>query len=106
MEREAFSRAEPDPPFGRNAVTDISKSPERIAGMFDAIAGRYDFLNHLLSAGIDRRWRRRAIRALELTGAEQVLDLCTGTCDLAVAAARATPAAARVIGIDFAGAML
>jgi demethylmenaquinone methyltransferase/2-methoxy-6-polyprenyl-1,4-benzoquinol methylase len=87
-------------------VTDISKSPERIAGMFDAIAGRYDFLNHLLSAGIDRRWRKRAIRSLALTGRERVLDLCTGTADLAIAALRGEPAAARVIGIDFAGAML
>jgi len=74
--------------------------------MFDAIAGRYDFLNHLLSAGIDRRWRRRAIRALALTGGERVLDLCTGTGDLALAAAGARPGAARVIGLDFAGAML
>jgi demethylmenaquinone methyltransferase/2-methoxy-6-polyprenyl-1,4-benzoquinol methylase len=87
-------------------VTDISKSPERIAGMFDAIAGRYDLLNHLLSAGIDRRWRTRAIRSLRLTGTERVLDLCTGTADLAIAAARARPAAARVVGVDFAGAML
>jgi demethylmenaquinone methyltransferase/2-methoxy-6-polyprenyl-1,4-benzoquinol methylase len=87
-------------------VTDISKSPERIAGMFDAIAGRYDLLNHLLSAGIDRRWRTRAIRSLQLTGTERVLDLCTGTADLAIAAARARPAPARVIGVDFAGAML
>ena len=47
--------------------------------MFDAIAERYDFLNHLLSAGIDRRWRRAAIRSLALTGRERVLDLCTGT---------------------------
>jgi demethylmenaquinone methyltransferase/2-methoxy-6-polyprenyl-1,4-benzoquinol methylase len=74
--------------------------------MFDAIAGRYDFLNHLLSAGIDRRWRRHAIRALSLTGRERVLDLCTGTGDLAIAAARATPSAARVVGVDFAAAML
>ena len=72
-------------------MTDISKSPERIAGMFDAIAARYDFLNHLLSAGIDRRWRRRAIRSLQLTGRERVLDLCTGTADLAIAALRAQP---------------
>ena len=74
--------------------------------MFDAIAGRYDFLNHLLSAGIDRRWRAHAIRSLQLTGREQVLDLCTGTGDLAIAALRARPSAARVVGIDFAGAML
>jgi demethylmenaquinone methyltransferase / 2-methoxy-6-polyprenyl-1,4-benzoquinol methylase len=87
-------------------VADISKAPDRIAGMFDAIAPRYDFLNHLLSAGIDRHWRSRAIRALRLTGRECVLDLCTGTADLAIAARRARPPAARVVGIDFAGAML
>jgi demethylmenaquinone methyltransferase/2-methoxy-6-polyprenyl-1,4-benzoquinol methylase len=87
-------------------MSDLSKSPERIAGMFDAIAGRYDLLNHLLSAGIDRRWRARAVRSLQLTGRERVLDLCTGTGDLAIAAARAQPPAARVVGIDFAEAML
>jgi demethylmenaquinone methyltransferase/2-methoxy-6-polyprenyl-1,4-benzoquinol methylase len=74
--------------------------------MFDAIAVRYDLLNHLLSAGIDRRWRKQAIRSLQLTGRERVLDLCTGTADLAIAALRAEPAAARVVGIDFAGGML
>src|SRR5262249_53688662 len=65
-----------------------------------------DFLNHLLSAGIDRRWRKRAIRSLRLTGTERVLDLCTGTADLAIAARDARPGAARVVGIDFAAAML
>ena len=84
----------------------VSKTPDRIAGMFDAIAGRYDLLNHVLSAGIDRRWRTRAIRSLALTGRERVLDLCTGTADLAVAARAATPPARRVVGVDFAGAML
>src|SRR5690242_10855786 len=74
--------------------------------MFDAIAGRYDFLNHLLSAGIDRRWRRRAIRSLRLTGRERVVDVCTGTADVAIAACRATPGARDVLGIDFAAAML
>ena len=70
--------------------------------MFDAIAPRYDLLNHLLSAGIDRRWRERAIRSLGLTGRETVLDVCTGTADVALQAR----AAARVVGVDFAGAML
>jgi demethylmenaquinone methyltransferase/2-methoxy-6-polyprenyl-1,4-benzoquinol methylase len=84
-----------------------SKEPARIAGMFDAIARRYDTLNHLLSAGLDRRWRRQAVRALELTGRERLLDMCTGTADLAIAAASTESGSAReVIGIDFAGEML
>jgi demethylmenaquinone methyltransferase/2-methoxy-6-polyprenyl-1,4-benzoquinol methylase len=87
-------------------LTDLSKTPTRIAGMFDAIAGRYDLLNRLLSAGIDRRWRRRAIESLALTGRERVLDLCTGTADLAIAARTARPSAARVVGLDFADGML
>ena len=87
-------------------MTDVSKSPTRISGMFDAIAPRYDFLNHLLSGGLDVRWRRRAIASLALTGSERVLDLCTGTGDLAVAAVTAKRPAARVVGVDFAGAML
>jgi demethylmenaquinone methyltransferase/2-methoxy-6-polyprenyl-1,4-benzoquinol methylase len=84
----------------------LSKSPDRIAGMFDAIAGRYDLLNHVLSAGIDRRWRRLAIQALALSGSERVLDLCTGTADLAIAARTIPPGAARVVAVDFAEAML
>ena len=77
--------------------------------MFDAIAPRYDLLNRVLSAGIDRRWRARAIRSLELTGGETLLDVCTGTADVALEARRGGPAgppAARVLGVDFAGAML
>jgi demethylmenaquinone methyltransferase/2-methoxy-6-polyprenyl-1,4-benzoquinol methylase len=74
--------------------------------MFDAIAGRYDLLNHLLSAGIDRRWRARAIRSLQLIGREHVLDVCTGTGDLAIAAVRGQPSAWRVVGVDFSAAML
>jgi demethylmenaquinone methyltransferase/2-methoxy-6-polyprenyl-1,4-benzoquinol methylase len=87
-------------------LPDVSKSPARIASMFDAIAGRYDLLNHLLSGGIDRHWRTRAIRSLRLTGAECVLDVCTGTGDLAIAAMSGRPPAARVLGVDFARAML
>jgi len=74
--------------------------------MFDAIAPRYDLLNHLLSAGIDRRWRAAAIRSLQLTGRETLLDICCGTADVALEARRARPAAACVVGVDFSGAML
>jgi len=85
-------------------MTDVDKQPARIAGMFDAIAGRYDTLNHLLSAGLDRRWRRRAVRALAFSGRERVLDVCTGTGDLAIEAVAG--GAREVVGIDFAGEML
>ena len=85
-------------------MTTPDKTGHRIAGMFDAIAPRYDLLNRLLSAGIDRRWRAAAIRSLRLTGIETVLDVCTGTADVALEARRA--GAARVLGIDFARAML
>lgn len=83
------------------------KHPAKIAGMFDAIARRYDLLNHLLSGGLDLYWRARAIRALGFCGRELVLDLCTGTCDLAIAALRARRGRARrVIGLDFSSEML
>jgi demethylmenaquinone methyltransferase / 2-methoxy-6-polyprenyl-1,4-benzoquinol methylase len=72
--------------------------------MFDAIAPRYDLLNHLLSAGLDRRWRDAAVAALGLEGG-RVLDLCTGTGDLAVATVERSRSAS-VIGVDFAGEML
>ncbi len=81
------------------------KSPERIAAMFDAIAGRYDFLNHFLSAGLDVRWRARAVRELALGRGARVLDLCTGTADLAIAATRGAERV-RLVGVDFAQSML
>ena len=74
--------------------------------MFDAIATRYDLLNHLLSAGLDRRWRARAIGALRLRGTETLLDVCTGTADVAIAALVSDPPPARVAGVDVAAAML
>ena len=82
------------------------KSPATIAGMFDAIAGRYDLLNLVLSGGLDRYWRRQAITSLKLTGRERLLDVCTGTADVAIGSAKAAKGAARVVGVDFSGAML
>jgi demethylmenaquinone methyltransferase / 2-methoxy-6-polyprenyl-1,4-benzoquinol methylase len=73
--------------------------------MFDAIAARYDFLNHSLSVGLDRRWRTRAIAELHLPPNARVLDLCTGTADLAIEAAK-TARGVNVVGIDFAAMML
>ena len=93
----------------RPAAADLDKSPARIAGMFDSIAPRYDLLNRMLSAGIDRRWRRLAIDSLLLTGRETVVDVCAGTADVALEAcapARGSRQAARVLAVDFAAAML
>jgi demethylmenaquinone methyltransferase/2-methoxy-6-polyprenyl-1,4-benzoquinol methylase len=85
-------------------VAPVDKSPAKISGMFDAIAGRYDLLNTVLSGGVDRYWRHHAIASLKLTGRERLLDVCTGTADVAIGASR--KGAARVVGVDFSGAML
>jgi demethylmenaquinone methyltransferase / 2-methoxy-6-polyprenyl-1,4-benzoquinol methylase len=94
-------------PITHDAVDESlrAKTPNRIAGMFDAIAGRYDLLNRVLSAGLDQWWRRRAVTALRLTGRETLLDLCTGTADVALMACR-RDAAARAVGVDFSHEML
>lgn len=81
------------------------KTPSRIAGMFDSIAPRYDLLNRVLSLGLDQKWRRRGVEALRLAGPSRVLDLCSGTADLALAVTARHPDAS-VIGIDFSSAML
>jgi len=73
--------------------------------MFAAIAPRYDLLNHVLSAGLDRGWRDRAVQALALQEGARVLDVCTGTADLAIAVASRVGGTS-VIGVDFAGEML
>jgi demethylmenaquinone methyltransferase/2-methoxy-6-polyprenyl-1,4-benzoquinol methylase len=71
--------------------------------MFARIAGSYDLLNHLLSAGIDRRWRRRVVACAGELASGQVLDACCGTGDLGLEFARA---GARVVGVDFTPEML
>ena len=72
--------------------------------MFDRIAGRYDLLNHLLSAGTDVRWRRKAVRLLDPQPGWRVLDLATGTGDFAFETASRVPA--RVTGVDLSVPML
>lgn len=76
-----------------------------VRAMFEAVSPRYDLLNRLLSLGQDGRWRRRARLAAEITAGERVLDVATGTADLALTLAAVAPGT-RVTGIDFCVPML
>ncbi len=71
-----------------NRTTDTETKHERVRRMFDDIAPTYDRLNHILSFNIDRLWRKRVVRIVRRTGAKRILDLATGTGDLAIAMAR------------------
>src|SRR5258708_2588409 len=77
---------------------------QQVAVMFDNIAHRYDFLNHFLSAGIDVLWRRKVINLLREKHPEFILDIATGTGDLAIEAARLKPK--QILGIDLSPEML
>jgi demethylmenaquinone methyltransferase/2-methoxy-6-polyprenyl-1,4-benzoquinol methylase len=79
--------------------------PERIRGMFGSIAGRYDLANHLLSCGIDFYWRKRAAEIVENWQPKVMVDLATGTGDLALVLQRKLPEA-EIIGADFSEEML
>jgi len=84
----------------------LDKSTARIQEMFGLIAGRYDFLNRLLSLGIDRSWRRRTVKLVPPVGDAPILDVCTGTADLALAYWRASKGNTAVVGTDFCQPML
>ena len=84
----------------------VDKSSARVRRMFGEIAWRYDFLNRLLSLGIDRRWRRRTVRLVPPAGEGAILDVCSGTGDLALAYWRASGPAVRIVGADFCHPML
>jgi demethylmenaquinone methyltransferase/2-methoxy-6-polyprenyl-1,4-benzoquinol methylase len=79
----------------------LSEKGERIQEMFGAIAPRYDFLNRLLSLGIDRRWRRFAVKQVRYGIPGTILDVATGTGDVALELAARTPDTIRIVGIDF-----
>jgi demethylmenaquinone methyltransferase/2-methoxy-6-polyprenyl-1,4-benzoquinol methylase len=78
---------------------------EQVAAMFNAISPKYDALNRILSAGIDQSWRRKTLREIRATGALKLLDVATGTADLALALAKGIPGS-RVVGVDISAGML
>jgi len=77
---------------------------EQVAEMFDNIAGNYDFLNHFLSMGIDIYWRKRLVRYLTKQAPKYILDVATGTGDLAIAMLKTNPD--KIVGIDISNGML
>ena len=84
----------------------LTNKGERIREMFDSIAPRYDFLNRLLSLGIDRRWRKFAVKQITYKEAGQILDVATGTADVALQIAAVTPPSVIISGIDFSAQMI
>ena len=85
---------------------DSSESKKKqLEKMFDRIAFRYDFLNHFLSAGIDTGWRKKAIRQLRSLDPGSVLDVATGTADMAILASKLLNAK-QIVGIDISEGML
>jgi demethylmenaquinone methyltransferase / 2-methoxy-6-polyprenyl-1,4-benzoquinol methylase len=95
-------------PYFKLAIIPVHMTEDRkeiVESMFDSIAWRYDFLNHFLSFGIDRVWRRRAIRIISRHYRNpEILDVATGTGDLAITAMRINPS--KITGIDISQNML
>lgn len=86
-----------------DAGSNLSKK-EQVADMFNNIAGKYDFLNHFLSLGIDKGWRKKAIAEIAKVKPQTILDVATGTADLAIAASKLRPE--KITGVDIANQML
>ena len=86
-----------------DAGSNLNKK-EQVADMFDSIAGKYDFLNHFLSMGIDKGWRRKAIKEIAVVKPQTILDIATGTGDLAIEASKINPQ--KIVGVDISEGML
>ena len=77
---------------------------EEVEEMFDNISGRYDFLNHFLSLGIDKLWRKKAVKILKPFNPKVLMDMATGTGDFAIEALKLNPE--RIVGVDLSNGML
>ena len=80
--------------------------PAAVNSMFARIAGRYDLANHLLSGGLDIGWRRRLLKAVGRHAPQDVLDLATGSGDVAFTLSHGLPAGTTIVGMDFCQPML
>lgn len=87
-------------------IAKVDKTGSRVRDMFAEIAPRYDLMNHVLSIGIDIRWRRKTVKQLRLDKDLPILDCCTGTGDLALMLAEKVRGRVEVVGTDFCAPML
>src|SRR5436190_11578929 len=78
----------------------------RVRSMFDRIAGRYDLMNSVMSAGLHHHWRARAVQMADVGRGSHTLDICCGTGDLALALKRTVGDAGEVVALDFSAPML
>lgn len=85
---------------------DATPEPGKVRAMFDGIAGTYDLLNSLMSAGLHHRWRELGVMVAQVEPGGVALDVCCGTGDFAFALRRAVGALGRVVGLDFSEEML
>lgn len=86
-------------------MEELNKKSDNVAAMFNSIAAKYDFLNHFLSLGIDKLWRRRLVKQLTKSNPQQVLDIATGTGDLAIQLAKHHKSV-NITGVDISENML
>lgn len=86
-------------------VSNFTVQEQQVEAMFNGIASRYDFLNHLLSFGIDKLWRKRLVKGIANHKPRYVLDVATGTADLSIALAKRLRDV-QIIGVDIADEML
>jgi demethylmenaquinone methyltransferase/2-methoxy-6-polyprenyl-1,4-benzoquinol methylase len=85
---------------------DNKDAPRPLHGMFNAVPPRYDLINHIITLGMDRRWRRLAAQACLENSPQHVLDLCCGTGDLSLNIARLSAKKVKIISLDYSPPML
>lgn len=84
-----------------------TRNPRRpLKRMFDAVPGRYDLLNRILTLRLDERWRKRAAELCLSRNPQRVMDICCGTGDLALRLRRLAPSTVEIVGLDFSAPML
>lgn len=89
-----------------NAIDHKKRDAEKVERMFSNIAPRYDFLNHLLSLGLDIGWRRRVAKETARINCRRILDVCTGSGDMAIELCRFWKGSVMIEGLDFSGGLI